>query len=281
MNNLESYILNGRRVWRGHLNKINGHSLTAPASFVIRPLGHKDAAAMGELSADIYRHLNRGEECFIHHHDQSYYNRITDNQNIVYIGVFRGDQLIAMSNLTLCRTRQEFATEIPASPIDFFKRRNNAFIAALGADCVRPQYRGNELNAIMISCRIQMAKDMGCTDAAAIIDRRNHWNMPPYFSNNFNMFASGIDPSDGGAISLLHHDLFDNQPPKTPHSGISIPYQRFDIIDRLLAKGFIGKSYNRDNASITFIPSANYSRETGRFNIFPTPLKQMRGINRV
>lgn len=258
MNNIESYILNGSRVWRGHLTKIGGQRLDSPAPFFIRPLNHNDAAAMGKLSNDIYRHLNPGEECFIHQHTPAYYHQVFANPDISYIGIFRGEQLIAMSNLTLCRTPRDFAAEIPASPVNFFDRPGT-LIAAFGADCVKPEYRGNSLNLIMTTCRLDLAREKGCTDAASIIDRRNHWNMPPYFSNGFNMFATGIDPADGGKIALMHHDLHQPRPAQS-QPGINIPYNRFDIIDRLLEKGYIGWEYNRQSAGITFTFSPEYQK---------------------
>ena len=65
MNTLRTYTLNGQMVWQGRLNKINGQHLPQPTGYIIRPLHRGDASSMGELSADIYRHLNPGEECFI------------------------------------------------------------------------------------------------------------------------------------------------------------------------------------------------------------------------
>ena len=110
------------------------------------------------------------------------------------------------------------------------------------------------MNQIMISYRLKLAETLGCTDAASIVDRNNHWNMPPYFNNGFNMFATGIDPEDGGKIALMHHHI---NAPKTHilSNGISIPYNSFGIIDNLIEKGFIGTGYNKENASITFMPT--------------------------
>ena len=263
MSDLQKYILNNHPVWRGNLNKMDGCPLPFPVRFVIRPLNRTDADAMGSLSADIYRHLNRDEECFIHKHEKSYYNQIFDNPDIHYIGVFAGAHLIGMSYLHICRTAGQLADELPGNPVNFFERRNNARIAALGADCVRPEYRGNALNQIMIACRLDLAKELNCTDAVSIIDRRNHWNMPPYFNNGFHMFATAIDPADNGQIALMHHNL--NHTGQTlPSRGISIPYNRFNIIDNLLAKGFVGSSYDKNANTILFTPTSRAVRGLNR-----------------
>ena len=255
MPNLQRYIINQHPVWRGELSKINGSHLQTPSHFVIRRLTPDDAEAMGELSADIYRHLNRGEECFIHKHEKEYYNQVFNNPDIHYIGAFAGSTLIGMSYIHICRDEQSFADEIPNSPVSFFTRRPHAKIAALGADCVRPEYRGNNLNQIMIGCRLELAADLGCTDAASIVDRSNHWNMPPYFNNGFKMFATAIDPADGGKIALMHHNLNNHQPRNTQNT-IAIPFNRFNIIDNLLAKGFVGIGYTKETASINFVPTS-------------------------
>ena len=126
-----------------------------------------------------------------------------------------------------------------------------------------------------------MAQKLGCTDAAAIIDRHNHWNMPPYFSNSFKMFASGIDPADGGSIALLHHNLTTPAKSESFQIGITVPYQRFTLIDNLLAKGFVGQNYNRQNAGITFVPSKEYTRPSNQLLISPIILHQMKGLHHV
>ena len=257
MNTLRTYTLNGQTVWQGQLNKINGQHLPQPTGYIIRPLHRGDASSMGELSADIYRHLNPGEECFIHQHQQSYYHSVFDNPDIHYIGIFKSNRLIGMSSLKLCRSQEDFAAEIPGSPINFSARRNS-LVAALGADCVLPEYRGNSLNKIMISCRLQMAKASGCTDAASIIDRHNHWNMPPYFGNGFNMYATGVDPEDGGKIALMHHSINNPSSSLNRQPGISVPHDRFNLIDTLISKGYAGRNYNPSDGKITFTPAPEY-----------------------
>lgn len=277
MSELQKYIVNRHPVWKGHLNKINGLQLPSPQSFIIRPLNQNDAAAMGDLSADIYRHLGNGEECFIHKHEKEYYHEVFNNPDTHYIGIFAGSRLIGMSYIRVCRDEQSLSDEIPGSPVNFFDRRPQAKIAALGADCVRPEYRGNNLNQIMIGCRLELAADLGCTDAASIVDRSNHWNMPPYFNNGFKMFATAIDPADGGKIALMHHNLSSRAPQKA--NGISIPYNRFAIIDNLINKGFVGISYNKEDATVLFVPTSRSTRQPD--TNFLTIIKQAKGAKYV
>lgn len=277
MSELQKYIVNRHPVWKGRLNKINGLQLPSPQSFIIRPLNQNDAAAMGDLSADIYRHLGNGEECFIHKHEKEYYHEVFNNPDTHYIGIFAGSSLIGMSYIRVCRDEQSLSDEIPGSPVNFFDRRPQAKIAALGADCVRPEYRGNNLNQIMIGCRLELAADLGCTDAASIVDRSNHWNMPPYFNNGFKMFATAIDPADGGKIALMHHNLSSRAPQKA--NGISIPYNRFAIIDNLINKGFVGISYNKEDATVLFVPTSRSTRQPD--TNFLTIIKQAKGAKYV
>lgn len=277
MTELQKYIVNQRPVWKGYLNKINGEHISSLQSFIIRPLNQNDAAAMGDLSTDIYRHLGNGEECFIHKHEKEYYHEVFNNPDIHYIGIFAGSNLIGMSYIRVCRDEQSLFDEIPGSPVNFFDRRPQAKIAALGADCVRPEYRGNNLNQIMIGCRLELAADLGCTDAASIVDRSNHWNMPPYFNNGFKMFATAIDPADGGKIALMHHNL--SSAVQQPAKGISIPYGRFALIDNLIGKGFVGISYNKEDATVLFVPTSRATRQPG--TNFLTIIKQTKGAKYV
>lgn len=277
MSELQKYIINKHPVWKGRLNKINGLVTALPQHFIIRPLNKNDAASMGDLSADIYRHLGKGEECFIHKHEKEYYYDVFNNPDMHYIGIFAGSRLIGMSYIRICHDEQSFADEIPNSPVNFFDRRPQAKIAALGADCVRPEYRGNNLNQIMIGCRLELAQSLGCSDAASIVDRSNHWNMPPYFNNGFKMFATAIDPADGGKIALMHHNLRNTDFQKT--NGISIPYNRFAVIDNLLDKGFIGVRYNKEDAAILFVPTSRSTRQPN--NNFLTIIRQNKGAKYV
>ena len=54
-------------------------------------------------------------------------------------------------------------------------------VASFGADSVLPEYRGNALNSVMVNYRLKLAEQMGCTDCTSIVDRKNKWNMAPYF----------------------------------------------------------------------------------------------------
>ncbi len=250
---LEQYLVNGKPVWRGRVQKIGGIVIgkNEQPHFVVRSLTTKDATAMSDLSSVIYSHLNKGEECFIHKHDKNYYNQIFNNKDVVYIGVFVGANIVGMSYIYLCDNEQKLNNEIPNSPINFFEKNPNMKAVSLGADCVHPDYRGNNFNQIMIQYRLDLAKKMGCSDAFSIIDRNNHWNMSPYFNNGFQMFAGATDPSDGGKIALMHNDIKEQKEVKA--LGLSVAYDNFSHIDTLLAKGFVGNSYNQKNKTINFV----------------------------
>ena len=150
MSNIQYYIINGHLVWKGRLNKINNQKVDNPPSFILRPLNYNDIDAMGKLSHQIYQHLQAGEECFIHKHDKQYYSKAINQKDLHYFGIFRGTQLVGMSYLRICRTPEEFAEEIPGCREQFFTSSKTT-IAALGADSVLPEYRGNSLNKIMIA----------------------------------------------------------------------------------------------------------------------------------
>lgn len=253
MDNLEKFYVNGQVVWRGRLDKVGGVIQKEKPRFVIRPLNKNDAEDMGKLSETIYNHLATGEECFIHKHNQEYYNNVFENDAIHYIGVFLSSKLIGMSYIRLCNSEETLAEELPNSPANFFDDKNFVLAAALGADSVHPDYRGNHLNQIMIACRLEYAKELGCSGAFSIIDRSNRWNMPPYFNNDFHMFATAIDPSDGGKIALMHHNMKKNK--KEISGGIEIPFNRFELIDKLLDKGYIGQRFDKDTGFIKFVPT--------------------------
>lgn len=250
---LEQYLINNTTVWRGRVKKINGVVVeqSEQPHFIVRSLTPKDATAMSDLSSVIYSYLNKGEECFIHKHDRNYYNQIFNNTDIVYIGVFVKSELVGMSYIYLCDNEQKLNNEIPNSPINFFEKRPDIKAVSLGADCVHPMYRGNNFNQIMIQYRLNLAKKMECSDAFSIIDRNNHWNMPPYFNNGFQMFASTIDPCDNGKIVLMHNDIKSKKECKK--LGISVAYDNFLHIDTLLAKGFVGNAYNSKDKTINFV----------------------------
>ena len=264
---IKKYIMNGAMVWVGELSKVKGGVLEKPLHYRIRPLNIKDAEAMSSFSRKIYENLGSGEECFIHKHDADYYHQIFQNPQVRYIGAFIGKHLIAMSYLTICENKAELEAELPNSSYDFFakgRNKKNICIASFGADSVLPEYRGNGLNKIMIDYRLAEAKNLGCTDCTCIVDRNNRWNMPPYFSSRFNLYATAIDPSDGGKISLLHKPMEKDTILSSVKTRVSLPYNRLDLIDRRLDKGFVGIEFNREDASITFAPSPYYKQAQQR-----------------
>ncbi len=266
---IKIYQVNGKEVWVGNLYKINGRKQLDPIHFYIRPLNQNDASAMYELSADIYKNLRSGEECFIHKHTQQYFYDVFQNPQIFYNGVFVGKQLVGMSYLKICHNKAELEEELPNAEFNFFAAtRNNGknLVGSLGADSVLPAYRGNSLNSIMINYRLKQAEQMGCSDCTSIIDRKNKWNMSPYFGNRFNLFATAIDPSDGGQISLLHKPFGHNTVLSCFKPRISLPYERLDVIDRLLAKGFIGIEFNKEHGEVSFAHSFYYQTEKNIFD---------------
>jgi len=259
-NEIRKYKVNGQSVWTGYLTKVNGLKAT-PVAFRIRPLNINDAEAMGNLSKTIYENLRIGEECFIHKHTKEYYYQIFQNPDVHYIGVFAGQNLIGMSYITICRNNEELQEELPNSDYDFFNpKRNNGKtkIASFGADSVLPAYRGNGLNTIMINYRIEEAHRLSCTDCTSIVDRNNRWNMLPYFACRFNLFSTAIDPSDGGKISLLHKPIEKETVLSCIKTRVSLPYNRLDLIDSMIEKGFIGIEFNKETADVIFAHSTYY-----------------------
>ncbi len=254
MSKLKKYTLNNQPVWRGRLAKYKGCKPKFGVAFTIRPLNRNDVEAMSDLSVEIYDNLRRGEECFIHKHNKDYYRDIFDDKDIRYIGIYVGSRLVGMSYLRVCRTEQMVGEELPNSPVNLFEREGVTKVAALGGDCVLPAFRGNALNRIMIAYRLEMAQGLECTDAVSIVDRNNHWNMPPYFENDFRMFATAIDLADGGKIALMHCDMAHMEPEHRKY-GIKVPYQCFDVIDTMLQKGFVGFGYNKETSCVLFAPA--------------------------
>lgn len=261
MSEIKTYRINDKEIWQGALNKINGEIQERPIRFIIRPLGEEDAPAMGKLSENIYQNLRRGEECFIHKHSKQYFYKVFQKPQLYYNGVFVGDELVGMSYLKICRTGNELEEELPNASYDFFapsRNAGNSLVGSLGADSVLPAYRGNALNSIMINYRLNQAEQLGCTDCTSIVDRKNRWNMSPYFNNRFNLFATAIDPSDGGQISLLHKPIGQETVLSCFKPKISLPYERLDIIDGLLAKGFIGVAFDKERGEVLFAHSDYY-----------------------
>ena len=258
--NIKKYQVNDQMVWQGELSKINGKRLDKPVHFYIRPLNISNAEQMGNLSENIYNNLSEGQECFIHKHSKEYYYDVFKNPNLCYIGVFVGSELVGMSYLKVCETKEELEEELPNSSYDFFDNPNNkkTRVASLGADSVLPAFRGNSLNAMMINYRIELASDLSCTDCTSIVDRNNRWNMTPYFANRFNLFSTAIDPSDGGKISLLHKPMGKTTVLSNIKTRITLPYNRFELIDEMINKGFIGVEFDKTNANVTFAHSTYY-----------------------
>lgn len=258
---INNYQINGEMVWQGSLSKINGVRQEKLVHFYIRPLNVNDAAAMGQLSENIYENLRAGEECFIHKHTKEYYYNVFQNPKINYIGVFVGSQLVGMSYLKICDNAADLQDELPNAQYDFFnvdRHYGNSRIASFGADSVLPSYRGNALNTVMIEYRLEQARKMGCTDCTSIVDRSNLWNMTPYFACRFNLFQTAIDPSDGGKISLLHKPIEKDTVLSCFKTRISLPYDRFELIDNLIKKGFIGVEFDRSKKEVTFAHSSYY-----------------------
>lgn len=266
------------------LSKENGEVTGNRIPCTSRFLNITDVPVMSEFSKTIYSRLTgEVERKFIHQHSEDYYRNIflgipTANQKfpeqVHYIGFFANGQLVGMSYLMICEDEQQLKGELPNSPYDFFKSDRNGKevkVASFGGDSVLPAYRGNNLNGSMIECRLRMAKKLGCTDCTAIVDRNNRWNMPPYFSNGFNLFATTIDPDDGGPISLLHKPIVggaalpEDQNIKVVR--ISVPYHRLDLIDDLVMHNNIGIAFNKATGCITFAPSGYYNQKHRPANI--------------
>ena len=263
MSEINRSIVNGSMVWQGTISKVDGKVQDKPIKYYIRPLNINDAEKMDALSEKIYNNLKTGEECFIHKHSKEYYFNVFQNKNIHYIGVFIGEHLVAMSYLKLCYNKEELQEELPNSSYDFFDAyKDNVKIASFGADSVLPSYRGNSLNSIMINYRLEQASQYKCTDCTSIVDRNNRWNMAPYFTNRFNLFSTAVDPSDGGIISLLHKPMGEDTVLSNNKTRITLPYNRFELIDNLIKKGFIGIDFDKTNANVTFAHSTYYSATT-------------------
>ena len=247
-------------VWAGELNKKDGCETKQTMPFILRSLSCYDIQKMAQLSDAIYAGLKPEEACYIHRHDLSYYEEALKQADVHYIGVFVGKELVAMSSLTLCRDRKTFNQEIPGCQYDVF-HKGSYVVAALGGDCVLPAFRGNKLNQIMIDFRVERARKEGCTHAFSIVDRHNHWNMTPYFSNGFTMFSSAIDPSDNGQIALMQRPLRTNV--WYGKSKLTASCCDFDRIDVLLNNGYVGHAYDSQTNQISFV---RMSEATSRLN---------------
>lgn len=270
---IRNYQINGEMVWQGTLSKVSGVRQDKPVRFIIRPLNVNDAEAMGCLSENIYENLRAGEECFIHKHTKEYYYDVFQNPKIKYIGVFVGSNLVGMSYLKICDNKSELQEELPNAEYDFFateRNYGNSRVASFGADSVLPAYRGNSLNQVMIEYRMEQARREGCTDCTSIVDRSNLWNMTPYFTSRFNLFQTAIDPSDGGKISLLHKPIEKETVLSCFKSRVAVPYDRFELIDNMITKGFIGVEFDRKQGVVTFAHSSYYQAKREPRNVMVT-----------
>ncbi|MDR1693860.1 MAG: hypothetical protein LBR70_01510 [Lactobacillaceae bacterium] len=255
---------NGSPVYSGRLSKFNGEKLDKSKSFFIRPLTIKDCSAMEDLSVCIYENLREGQECFIHKHDREYYRDIfqgDDTDNVKFIGVFVGKHLVAMSYFRIIDNDNDLQPELPNHKLDIFSADRGVgevVVAAFGSDSVHPDYRGNRLNTVMVDYRANYAKMLGATDFVSIIDRKNVWNMNPYFDNGFNMFASSVDPADNGKIALMHKPAVD----KVVHNDNELEkmnYENLNTIDKMFYMKRIGVAYDKETSSIIFAKTSYYS----------------------
>ncbi len=261
---LKKYEVNGTHVWVGKLYKVNNIKQERPINFYIRPLNKGDSEQMGKLSESIYHYLKNGEECFIHKHTKEYFYEVFDNPKIRYIGVFVGKNLVGMSYIRICENKKDLQEELPNCEYNFYHHRRNGGenkVASMGGDSVLPLYRGNALNTIMINYRIEQAQRLGCTDCTSIVDRKNRWNMAPYFSCNFNLFSTAIDPSDGGKISLLHKPMDKESVLSCFKPRISIPYERLEVIDYMISKGFVGIDFDKEKGAVLFAHTQYYNQQ--------------------
>ncbi|MDD4555877.1 MAG: hypothetical protein PHE89_00925 [Alphaproteobacteria bacterium] len=254
----------------GQISKYKGRSLSKKLSFYLRPLTMKDCSAMEDLSMCIYDNLKEGQECFIHKHDRKYYREIMtqENSDTKFVGVFIGHQLIAMSNFKMVETYASLQEEFPNHKLNIFskdRRLGEVKVAVLGSDSVHPKFRGNHLNKTMIDYRQKLAGHLGATDVVSIIDRKNVWNMTPYFENEFNMFSSGIDPADNGKIALMHRPLRDNVVRAEGEVETS-HFENFNQIDKMFYMNRIGVGYDKESKKIMFARTDYYDKMSARNN---------------
>lgn len=243
------------------INKINHRPVEEGSFYHMRRLSSQDIPAMVELSSCIYHSLGKGQECFIHQHDRDYYEQMMKNPRMHFVGAFNGRQLIAMSYVRIVRSRKELFEEFPTVSNAFLGK--NFQVACLGADSVHPSYRGNKINENMIRYRMKHAEALGVNDCVSIIDRKNIWNMRPYFANSFVMMGADVDPSDGGDIALMHRRL-DKEVTGRRDSHIEIPVERYRLLDKLFASGNVAVGYNSANGTLQVVPCDYYRHPAPR-----------------
>lgn len=254
------------------IKKANHQLLEHPRTARVRKLAAADIPAMAKLSECIYHNLREGQECFIHKKDAAYFDQSINQAENTYIGVFLGSKLIAMSYMKMVGNNTGLWEEFPYAGLDFFSESrqqrlntSNIEVACLGADSVHPDYRGNNLNSAMVRFRMCYAQKNDATDCVSIIDRKNVWNMTPYFNNDFAMLASTIDPLDNGKIALLHRPLKEDLAVNN-HYFSEVNYQDYEEIDRQFSKGKIGVGINRKNGNVKMVKTDYYRQ----FNQSPT-----------
>lgn len=258
---MQVYTRGNRILAYAPLYKINHVPVSEPGHYHMRRLSRQDIDAMAELSSTIYASLGKGQECFIHKHDRGYYEQMMNNPRMHFVGAFNGRQLIAMSYVRIVRSRKELFEEFPTANVSFLGKGFQA--ACLGADSVHPDYRGNHINANMIHFRLKYAENMQIRDCLSIIDRKNIWNMRPYFANDFVMMGADIDPSDGGNIALMHRRL-DKKTVYGREAHIEIPVERYGLLDKLFASGNIAVGYSSTNNALQIVPCSYYQERNVR-----------------
>lgn len=258
---MQIYTRGNRILAYAAIKKVNHQPVPEGNFYHMRKLSSQDISAMVELSSCIYHSLGKGQECFIHQHDRAYYEQMMRNPRMHFVGAFKGRQLIAMSYVRIVRSRKELFEEFPTADNAFLGK--NFQVACLGADSVHPDYRGNKINENMIRYRMKHAQALGVNDCVSIIDRKNIWNMRPYFANNFVMMGADVDPSDGGDIALMHRRL-DKGANYNREKYIEIPVERYQLLDKLFAGGNAAVGYNSESNALQIVPCDDYHPQRGR-----------------
>ncbi len=258
------YSRGNRILAYAELNKINHQPVEEKKLYHIRRLGNQDIDAMVDLSSCIYKSLRKGQECFIHQHNKDYYEQMVKNPRMHFVGAFNGSQLIAMSYVRIVRGRKELFEEFPSKNTAFLGK--NFQVACLGADSVHPDYRGNRINENMILYRMKQAEALGVKDCVSIIDRKNIWNMRPYFANDFIMLGTDVDPSDGGDIALMHRKLDEKIQPSR-ELCVEIPVERYALLDKMFTSGYVASGYNSAAETLQVVPCTYYNQPQLRWNM--------------
>ena len=79
---MQIYNRGNRVLAYASMNKINHRPVETEKFYHLRKLSVRDIPAMVELSSCIYHSLEKGQECFIHQHDRTYYEQMMDNPKI-------------------------------------------------------------------------------------------------------------------------------------------------------------------------------------------------------